>query len=443
MLFLQQAVMPYYAAIVVNIINVQIHIIGLGVAEQTQLSVAAEQALQRSAVVIGSERQCSTLSLSGLNVIPLPKLSALKALLKTYEGMDVAILASGDPLYYGIGRWFTKNFRIEQLTFFPAISSVQAACHRQGLSLQDVSVISLHGRPLEKIRSQLKANKTLVILTDKNSQPQILAEECQAAGFSQSQITVLENLGYQQEGRQERKQSFSVDELLSQPGKLFDPLHVTIINVVGKGGVLPEFPGFPDSHFVTGEEPGRGMISKREVRLTILSYLQPTKDDVIWDIGAGCGGVAVELAYWNEHATIYAVECHQQRLHYLQQNRQRFGVVQNLHIVEGRAPEVLADLPVPNKVFIGGSNGELEKLLQGVWEALPEKGMLVASGVIENTKKQLQRFAKGLQPQQLESVELAVKRGHLDNGDLQFVPKLPVEIFMFKKMKQDEIAGNR
>jgi precorrin-6Y C5,15-methyltransferase (decarboxylating) len=405
---------------------------GLGVAEHAELSANVVDVVNMADVVIASERQFETvlsyMGASNAKRIELPKLSELESLINHFENATIVILASGDPLYYGIGRWFTKYFSSAQLHFYPAVSSIQAACHRLGVALQDIDVLSLHGRPVEKIRTQLKRNKQLLILTDKNSQPQRLAQECLAAGFVESTISVCERLGYEQE----KITAWDVAELASADVD-FDPLHVSYIQVLGIGGVLPEFPGIPDHHFKTGAEPGKGMISKREVRLAILSLMQVSRDDVVWDIGAGCGGVAVELALWNQRASIYALEFHPERLTYLKHNQQHFGVVQNLQIVEGRAPDALAGLPAPNKVFIGGSDGELQALLEKVWALLPAEGVLVASGVIDSTKQQLQRFARGLLPQQVESVEIGVKRGHLENGDMNYVTKLPVEIFKFVK----------
>lgn len=413
-------------------VNNVIHIIGLGVSELAELSAQASQALVKADVVIGAERQLTTVStyLKNTNAqqVELPKLSELAALISRFQNASVVVLASGDPLYYGIGRWFSKNFSSAQLQFYPAVSSIQAACHRLGIALQDVDVLSLHGRPVEGIRTQLKCNKQLLILTDKNSQPQRLAKECLVAGFSDSTITVCENLGYRKETISTWKVSTLADEQ-----QLFEPLHVSLVKVLGVGGVLPEFPGIPDHHFKTGAEPGKGMISKREVRLAILSLLQVSIGDVVWDIGAGCGGVAVEMALWNERASIYALELNAERLTYLKENRAHFGVVQNLHVVEGRAPEALDDLPAPDKVFIGGSDGELKELLEKTWQLLPANGVLVASGVIDSTKQQLQQFAQGLNAQQVESVEIGVKRGLVEEGGFNYVAKLPVEIFKFVK----------
>ncbi len=414
----------------------QIHIIGLGVAEEARLSAEANQALMASALVIGSERQLETVKTffsdsSAVEFLVLPKLSALKARIEQNPAQQIAILASGDPLFYGIGKWFRQHLSDHHLAYFPGVSSIQAACHALTWSLQDVTVLSLHGRPLEKIRTVLKPNTQLAILTDQSSQPSDIAEELWLAGFEESTLWVCEKLGY----ADQKVSQWDVQNLLEYDIEV-DPLHVTLVDVKGRGGFLPSFPGIPDHHFVTGEVPGKGMISKREVRLQILSLLQANNDDVIWDIGAGCGGVAVELAYWNPRVQVHAIECHEQRLGYLQQNRLRFGVVSNCHIVEGRAPECLAQLPRPNKVFIGGSDGELNALLQQLWQQLPLGGVLVASAVIAGSKAIFNSFAQSLTAADIECVELAVKRGALNNGALQFQGKLPVEIFKFTKTEE-------
>ncbi|MAR90370.1 MAG: cobalamin biosynthesis bifunctional protein CbiET [Pseudomonadales bacterium] len=410
-----------------------IHIVGLGVSEKAELSSMAQAAIENAEVVIGSERQLATL---GFNENPcsyvLPKLAQLKLDLAEMlsAGKNVALLATGDPLFYGIGGWLTKRFSDAVLTFYPAVSSIQAACHRIGISLQDTDVVSLHGRPLSSIRRHLEPGATLVILTDHKSNPVALANECKAAKFADSDIIVCETLGY----KTEKVTCFNVEKLLTMDAQQFDPLHLSIVKVKGAGGVLPVFPGFLDTLFVTGAAPGKGMISKREVRLQILSYMQPNHGDLIWDIGAGCGGVAVELAYWGQRSTVYAIEFHQERLQHLATNREKFGVTSNLHIIKGRAPDCLVELPKPNKVFIGGSDGELEQLLEQAWNLLPENGCLVASAVIEQTKNQLKRFAETLAAHQVESVELAVKRGELVEAALQYQTKLPVEIFKFIKV---------
>lgn len=414
-----------------------IHVVGLGVSHLAELSSDAQQALAQVDLVIGSERQLATikeLMPSDKATTELPKLAELKTLVENAlsEGKSVMILASGDPLFYGIGRWFSRHFAQSNLRFYPAVSSLQMACHRLGLALQDLEVLSLHGRPVEKLKTRLRQNQPLLILTDSKSYPQMLAQHCVDSGFPQAQLTVLETLGYPEE----QIRSFSASELL-EADHVFDPLHLTLIEPGSNQGFLPEFPGIPDQHFITdADKPGKGMISKREVRLTILSLMQLSRDDQVWDIGAGCGGVAVELAYWQPLATVHAIEHHPDRLSCLETNRQRFGVVSNLKIVEGRAPEALKGLTSPNKVFIGGSDGELPQLLAQVWASLPLGGVLVASAVTENTKQLLMQFwqeRSKAEDSQLETTQVAVSRGETLAGQLMYRPNLPVNLFKFVK----------
>ena len=422
-----------------------IHIIGLGVSERAHLVPHAEIAVGDAEVVIGSERQLETvrrildIPFNEPEKIALPPLKELAALLDSHAGKRIAILASGDPLYYGIGRWLSQRYDHEQLYFYPGISSIQAACHSIGLSLQDARVVSLHGRPLETVRRHLAQHQYLVILTDKHSTPQALALECQQTGFDESSLWVCEKLGY--EDQQVRQ--FTVNELLDDAGNgtdgtdntpIFDPLHITIIQIIGKPSYLPSFPGIADANFITDAEAGKGLITKREVRLSILSLLQPAPKDVAWDIGAGCGGVAVEWALWNPLGQVYAIEHHAARIDCLQQNQRCFGVVDNLNVVAGRAPEVLKGLPPANKIFIGGSDGELPKLLEILWEKLPEDGVIVASAVMESSRTCLIQFADVVQAKgEVETLQVAISRGGEIAGQLLYRPALPVTLFKFTK----------
>lgn len=415
-----------------------IHIIGLGVDAIANVSNGAAMALQQTEVVVGWQRHREMITplLNKHKFVEVKKLSELKHTIESLkvEYQHIAVVASGDPLHFGIGRWLTQQFSDEQLCFYPAVSSIQAACHQQGLSMQDVEVLSLHGRPVEQIRPSLKNHKTLVVLTDQQSQPKALAQECDSAGFKDACITVHEAFGYPQQ----QSTSFSIQQLLAGSHS-FDPLHVSVLQLGVSDSHIenhqPEFPGFIDALYETGKPEGKGMISKREVRLTILSMLQPAAGDIIWDVGAGCGGVAVELAYWNRQLDVYAIEYHPERLQYLNQNQQKFGVTNNLHIIEAKAPAAFADLPMPNKVFIGGSDGKLLPMLEAVWDKIGSSDVLVASAVVQNSKDQLAQFAEKIADQghHIEMIELGVKRAVIKNGHWQQDNKLPVEIYKFVK----------
>lgn len=478
-----------------------LHVIGLGVSETARLSDDAMVALQRCDAVYGSERQLATVSdylvacsehthsegiisegiistdTASPDLCVLPKLSGLKAQLaeRLSGGQTICVLASGDPLFFGIGRWLKQHFEQWGIAFYPAVSSIQAACHKLGLSLQDVQVVSLHGRPLVSLRRYLRRNQTLVMLTDQHSYPDAIVRECLAAGFADFSLTVCEDLGYPQE------RVTTVNVSPEQPADLsvlgdISPLHVSVLQLkqawsdsgrtdpqpaisgLAISGLaqsdlsesdkqrpetayLPEFPGIPDQHFITDGPVGKGMITKREVRLNILSLLQLAKGDVLWDIGAGCGGVAVELSYWQPGAEVWAIEHHSERLACLEANRERFGVVSNLNVIAGRAPDALHALPAANKIFIGGSDGELPQLLELCWQQLPEQGVLVASAVTENTRQHLLSFYQ--QRQQAgdagsDTLQVAISKGAELAGQLMYRPALPVTLFRFEKQVQPE-----
>jgi len=420
----------------------RIEVIGLGVSAEPHLSPEAQQALADCALVIGSERQLAVVSslLEGKNTQILPPLKELKALIDAHCG-PVCLLASGDPLWYGIGRWLGKQFEADQLRFHPAVSSIQAACHQLGLSVQDCEVLSLHGRPLGKLRTRLQRNRTLIILTDAQSQPHHIAQEALSAGLTDARLTVCEALGYPYQ----QIRTFSVSKLVDEAPE-FDPLHVTVLETGCQAGWLPTFPGIEDRYFRTDRGEGRGMITKREVRLQILSLLQPAAGEVIWDIGAGCGSVAVELAYWTPQAQVYAIEHHQDRLNCLDANRERFGVASNLIVIAGRAEQaqtgVLSELPRPDKVFIGGSGGELPALLASCWQDLPEGGVLVASAVMERTRSNLLQFMEAHPELQSETLQVMINRGESLAGQLCYKPAIPVTLFRFRKPFTDEIVSH-
>ncbi|MDB4837266.1 precorrin-6y C5,15-methyltransferase (decarboxylating) subunit CbiE [Marinomonas sp.] len=426
--------------------SISIHVIGLGVNEEANLDSSARgvlASLSGQDIVLGSPRQHETISayVHKAQNRELPKLTLLKNEFDHWQSqgvMTVVVLASGDPLYYGIGAWLTRQFSLSTLHFYPNISSLQVACHRLGLSLQNVKTVSLHGRPLSSLRRHLQANKTLALLTDPFSQPKHIAQECVAAGLDQSEIIVCETLGYDTE----QVRHFLAKEL-QRCGEIFDPLNVVIVKTSRQKSIYPNAPGIPDTSFITDKGDGRGMITKREVRLAILSLMDIQHGDLVWDIGAGCGGVSVELAYWNAASQVVAIEHHPERIECLKANQDRFGVVQNLSAIGGRAPEVLVDLAphqrTPNKVFIGGSDGELYALMSFVWNLLPLNGSLLVSAVTEDTKYQIIRFA---QERELtedcdeQSVQLAISKGERLAGQRLHRPNLPVTLFHFTKIRE-------
>lgn len=396
----------------------------------------ALQALAEADVIIGAERQFSVLSHPDAGAVSFlnPELqrlhypspfSSLWDTLLSHQCRRIVLLASGDPLLFGLGGFLRQRLTPEHLRFYPAISSIQMAFAKVGLAWQEADLISLHGRPLLSLRARLRRNGLYAFLTDSRSHPAAIATELVNAGFAESDLWVCEELG--NEAEQIRHFSATTLACYSQP---FSPLNVVIARTSGKGGVLPEFPGISDDMFSTdGDQPGRGLLTKREVRLTALSLLQPFAGQVGWDIGAGCGGVAVEWARWEHQSEIHALEFHPERLRHLNINRERFGVVMNLHIHEGRAPAALEILPAPDTVFVGGGGAELPLILNACWARLSPGGTLVATAVTEDARVALHLFAGN----DAEWIELSVAR-HDTLGQQKILrPHLPV--LLMKRVK--------
>lgn len=428
-------------------------IVSMGVGDTTSLSSNALHALNAADIILGAEHHFVSLNEgppnNNFNAKEIPyasPFSEVKQQLLSFSGR-VVILASGDSLFFGIGQWINTNFADLEPTFHANVSSIQAACHLISKAWQTLTVLTAHGRPLTNIRSKLKNNTLYGLLTDKNSQPKDVALILRQAGFEDTQLWICEAIGT----HKQRVTQCLVKELLVQDAKNdksndlpteFHPLHVIIFETSGAGKILPEFPGISDTSFSTdGDKQGSGLLTKKEVRLNILSLLQPTAGDIGWDVGAGCGGVSVEWAHWNSAGQVYAIEYHEARLPHLRENQQRFGVGNNLHIVEGRAPQALKKLPCPQKIFIGGSGGELSSILDLCWESLDTKGKLVVACVTENNKSNALSFAESFDtnpenPQAtVEVVQISVSRGDSIANQLILRPLLPVLLISITKIR--------
>jgi len=382
-----------------------ISVVSLGCGRLSALTPLATEAIRQAQVIFGSRHhfdEIYDLDTNAEKIAFSSPFSELGSQLDAQQSKRVVVLASGDALYFGVGKYLTRIVGSNRLTFHPNISSVQASFHALGLPWQDARVVSLHGRPLNSLRRHLANGRLIACLTDAKSNPIAIARELQAQGFSGSRIWVCEAMG----SPQQRVGEFAVAELAKSKSS-FDELNVCVIQLSGKQTLLPSFPGIADHLFSTGAEPGFGMISKREVRLTIISLMQPTPGEVAWDIGAGCGSVSVEWARWNEAGHIYAIENDPARIEHIKINSERFGTDHNLSVIETSAPAGCDGLPDPDCIFIGGSRG-LEEMLEYAWRRLHTGGKLVASAVTESSRQALSEFIPGKHG--LEQIDIQVSK---------------------------------
>ncbi|MCG5474743.1 bifunctional cobalt-precorrin-7 (C(5))-methyltransferase/cobalt-precorrin-6B (C(15))-methyltransferase [Sinorhizobium fredii] len=300
------------------------------------------------------------------------------------RGSPVVVLASGDPFLYGVGATLARRIEASEMRTIPAPSAFSLAAARLGWALQEAATVSLHGRPLDLIRPHLQPGARVLALTSDGNGPNALAGLLSESGFGQSRLTVLEALG----GERERvsrhvASSFTLEKV--------NALNVCAIEVVADAGsrVLPLASGRDDALFEHD-----GQITKREVRALTLSALAPRKGELLWDIGAGSGSIAIEWMLADPAMRAIAVEASPERAARIGRNAARFGVP-GLSVVEGQAPDALSGLARPDVIFIGGGGSEAG-VMEAAIAALPSGGRLVANAVTTKMEAVLLAHHAGL-----------------------------------------------
>ncbi|WP_274424613.1 precorrin-6y C5,15-methyltransferase (decarboxylating) subunit CbiE [Chelativorans sp. YIM 93263] len=299
---------------------------------------------------------------------PAPFDSAMKDVL-SLRGRRVCVLASGDPFYYGVGATLARHVDSSEMLVLPAPSAFSLAAAWLGWALQEVETVSLHGRPVEHILPLLHPGRHIIALTSDGEGPRTVATLMARKGFGASRIHVLEALG----GSRETVSTFRAEEVGE---RTFDPLNVVAIEVevAEDARILPLAPGLSDDLFEHD-----GQITKREIRALTLSALAPRRGEMLWDIGAGAGSVAIEWMLADPSMRAVAVEAAAERAGRIRRNAGELGVP-DLKVVEGAAPAALEGMPAPDAVFIGGGGSDAG-VADSAMEVLKPGGRLVANAV--------------------------------------------------------------
>lgn len=283
------------------------------------------------------------------------------------RGLPVCALASGDPFLHGVGATLARHLGPEEMAVTPAASAFSLAAARLGWALQEVETVSLHGRPIELIRPLLHPGTRILALTTDGEAPARIAGLFAADGFGASRFHVFEALG----GPDERHICAPAAEIAGT----FAPLHVLAVEVAADAGarVLP-FAGLDDALFAND-----GQLTKREVRAVTLAALAPRRGELLWDIGAGAGSIAIEWMLRHPSLRALAVEARPDRAARIRANAAALGTP-GLRVIEGAAPGALAGLPRPGAIFLGGG-GTDPGALDAAVAALSPGGRIVANAV--------------------------------------------------------------
>jgi precorrin-6Y C5,15-methyltransferase (decarboxylating) len=358
-------------------------VIGVGDDGCASLTSRAANAVARAQVLVGGERQLAFFpQFSGERVVLKGSLdAALAKVASLADEHSVCVLASGDPLFFGIGARVAKAVGGEHVEFVPAPTSVQWAWARTGLAWDDAEVISVHGRPIEGFVARLRSARKVAVLTDAEHGAARLAARMIEHGESAWDAWVCERLA----GPDERVRRFGLAELAGlTAARDVDPLHVLLLVRTDEAWRPPPMiPYLPEEDFAK-RTPKLGLITKREVRALSLATLRIRPDAVVWDVGAGSGSVAVEAAMLAPRGRVFAIEVDPEGVALCHENVRAHGV-DNVRVVAGRAPEALAELDAPDAVFVGGSKGSMAPIVDAAFAALRPGGRLVVNAVtLEN-----------------------------------------------------------
>lgn len=343
---------------------------------------------------------------------------------KIKQNKKVVVLASGDPLFFGIGSYLIHKFGKDQVQIFPNISAVAGAFSRINDSWHDAKVISLHGRPFTDAHLNMFRNyNKLAILTDKVNTPAAIYEQISSAGMTDFNICVLQCMG----DTSEKIEWFSPTDPVT---KAFDDPNIMIFiraEVSLKGASPAVYPGMAEDLF---HHEG-GLITKSEIRVVSLAKLLLEKNSIMWDLGAGSGSVSVEASFYIKTGQIYAVEKNIHRINHIVENKHRFQV-SHLNVVHGVLPDVLDQLPDPDRIFIGGGGVHLPQIITAGAQRLLAGGIIVINTVL------LKSMADSIETLEqlgfdVDIIQMQISNGHLMPWNRMLKSQNPVWIIWGKK----------
>jgi len=384
------------------------------------LSSVALQLIRSAELVVGGARHLELASelIRGRRLAWPSPISDAFPEIERHRGRAVAILASGDPFHFGVGKQIAAFVQADEFICLPQPSAFSLAAARMGWPLQDVSLVTLHGRALNGIIRHLQPGARVLALSWDNATPRKLSELLTTHRMGKSRMTVLEAMGGARERiRHATASNFDIEEI--------QPLNTIAIEMVAEleAIIIPLAPGLDDDFFEHD-----GQLTKREVRAVTLSSLQPLQGQLLWDIGLGAGSVAIEWLLRHPSLRAIGIEARSDRAGRAARNAAALGVPE-LEIVQGRAPEALAGLARPDAVFIGGGMMD-DGVFDAAWSALKSGGRLVANAVSLETEARLagyfQHFGGDL-------VRLQVARADRVGAMSGWRPAMPVTQWRVRK----------
>lgn len=356
--------------------SVWLHIVGIGEDGVDGLLPATRAVVEAAEVIIGGDRHHKLADNVSAERLKWPSpFDALIDQLQALRGKRVVVLATGDPLWFSVGARIGRAVDPSEITYHPQLSAFQLAAARMGWSMPDVETLTVHGRPVEQMIAFIQPDQRLLILTTGAETPGQIAKFLADRGFGQSKMTVLAAMGGADEARFD-----GVAETWNHVVPAFNTLAVDCV-AAPDAALLPRVPGLPDDLFQSD-----GTMTKREVRAVTIAKLMPMRGAMLWDVGTGCGSVAVEWMRSARYARAIGIEPRADRRAMAADNALALGTPK-LEIIEGEAPAALAGLDAPDAIFVGG--GLTDGVFDACWSALKPLGRLVANAVTLESEQML------------------------------------------------------
>ena len=356
----------------------KIKLIGIGDDGFEGLSKKVQSIILDAEIIMGGLRH-----LSMLPEVVAKKISWSKDLkqdikkINGYKSKKICILASGDPLFYGIGRLLLEHYSISEVEVIPSPSSLSLCCARIGYNIKDIEVVSLHGREFDDIIKYIQPNNRIFVLSHDKSTPIRIIELLNKLRFEDSNLYIFENIGGENETITKKRVNEPINE------KFSDLNSILIECISNKDSIYyPNFTGIADNEFEND-----GQITKSEIRAITISQLEPMEKSILWDIGGGSGSISIEWSKIHKNTSISIVEKNIKRIQFIKNNIKKFGI-NNITIIENTAPKILYEMDRPNRIFIGGGLSNLDgmEIIQKSINSLLPSGILVANGVTTETE---------------------------------------------------------
>jgi precorrin-6Y C5,15-methyltransferase (decarboxylating) len=344
-------------------------VVGIGEEGFKGLGKTARHALLGASRIIGGQRQLDLLPVCIRGERQLwPSPFSLEPVVAN-RGESLCVLASGDPMFFGVGASLARQIPADEMLILPAPSSCSLAAARMGWALQDTLTLSVVARPVVALNAHWASGVRLLVLSNDGQSPAAIAGQLRERGFGPSRLSVLEHLG----GAAERRIDGVADDW-NDP--LIADLNLIAIDCIAAPDTarLSRLAGLPDSAFKHD-----GQLTKRDVRAITLARLAPTPGELLWDVGAGSGSIGIEWMRAHPSCRALAIEADEGRQHLIEHNRDALGVP-GLQLIRGSAPQALQGLERPDAIFIGGGVTR-EGVLNACWTALKPGGRLIANAV--------------------------------------------------------------